>query len=45
MLNELDARLREKYHDHPAVHQLPYVLRARALDFPLDPYELVSCPS
>ncbi|MCL4795993.1 MAG: type II CRISPR RNA-guided endonuclease Cas9 [Bryobacteraceae bacterium] len=40
MLNELDARLREKYHDHPAVQQLPYVLRARALDHCLDPLEL-----
>lgn len=39
-LNELDAQLRMKYHDHPAVHHLPYLLRARALDHPLDSLEL-----
>ncbi|MBE7540820.1 MAG: type II CRISPR RNA-guided endonuclease Cas9 [Bryobacteraceae bacterium] len=39
-LNELDAQLRLKYRDHPAVHHLPYLLRARALDHPLDPLEL-----
>ncbi len=39
-INQLDVELREKYKNHPAVQQLPYLLRARALDHPLEPYEL-----
>ncbi len=39
-IQELDARLRTKYASQPAVHQLPYLLRARALDHPLEPFEL-----
>lgn len=39
-IQQLDAELRQKFRDHPAVHQLPYLLRARALDHPLEAYEL-----
>jgi CRISPR-associated endonuclease Csn1 len=40
VLNELDCGLRKKHIDNPAVHQLPYLLRARALDEKLDKHEL-----
>lgn len=39
-IQRLDADLRQKYQNHAAVHQLPYLLRARALDHPLEAYEL-----
>lgn len=39
-INELDAQIRARYSSVPAVHQLPYLLRARALDHPLQPDEL-----
>ena len=39
-LNLLDGELRAKFASSPNVHQLPYLLRARALDHRLEPYEL-----
>lgn len=39
-INELDSQFRAKYAAEPAVQQLPYLLRARALDHPLEPFEL-----
>ncbi len=39
-INELDSLFRQKFAGHPAVHQLPYLLRARALDHRLEPFEL-----
>ncbi|GIU78616.1 MAG: hypothetical protein KatS3mg005_1854 [Bryobacteraceae bacterium] len=39
-INRLDGQFRIKYAAHPAVQQLPYLLRARALDQPLELFEL-----
>ncbi len=39
-INQLDEQLRLKYAGAPGVQQIPYLLRARALDHPLEPYEL-----
>ncbi len=39
-LNEVDQLLRKKHAADPASHQLPYLLRARALDHKLEPIEL-----
>lgn len=39
-INALDAELRLKHLGAPSVQQLPYLLRARALDYRLEPFEL-----
>jgi len=39
-INRLDCELRRKYAGERAVNQLPYLLRARALDHRLEPHEL-----
>jgi CRISPR-associated endonuclease Csn1 len=39
-INALDAQFRARYAAETGVHQLPYLLRARALDHPLEPFEL-----
>lgn len=40
-INDLDCELRAKYEGNPAIHQLPYLLRARAAsEEPLTAYEL-----
>jgi len=39
-INDLDEHLRQKYAQESAVSQLPYFLRARALDHRLEPHEL-----
>jgi len=40
VLNALDSELRQRHGAHSAIHQLPYLLRARALDEKLEEFEL-----
>lgn len=40
VLNTLDSELRQKFAAHQAIQQLPYLLRARALDERLEEHEL-----
>lgn len=39
-INALDGQFRARHASEAALHKLPYLLRARALDHPLEPFEL-----